>query len=224
MEQRKTDIEDALAWVKTGTETQNLDPFERGNHKLKSISGTFGLADLSAVSMRINTSLYEEEPYQKNKAGSRLTAMVNSILGNNSASAFVQTDSREISDLGPLLEDCKNLVATKAQAKTINIEVSLGSDLSTFSFNPYLLKKIIGNLLDNAVRHNPERGPITLAAAQRGPHVVITVSDHTGGFTVENLEKTQSLFSVRTIFLTRLIAEMTCLPTVSGWAKQPSWF
>jgi len=68
MEQCKKDIEDALECVKVGVEANDLAPIDRGNHKLKSISGTFGLADLSAVSVRLSTSVGEEVPYQKIEA------------------------------------------------------------------------------------------------------------------------------------------------------------
>ncbi|MBL4787708.1 MAG: Hpt domain-containing protein [Kordiimonadaceae bacterium] len=63
MEQCKTDIEDALALVKVGIETNDTAPIERGTHKLKSISGTFGLADLCEVSIRVSIATQAAVPY-----------------------------------------------------------------------------------------------------------------------------------------------------------------
>jgi len=182
---------------KENAKRAQTDFFDTVSHELRTpLNAIVGLSE------RLKTAEEKQLPLRKvsdlaghlNIAGSRLTAMVNTMLESNSATVFSEAGSREITDLQPLLEECRCLVAAKAQAKNIEIQVSVDSDLLAFSFNPYQLKKIIGNLLDNAVRYNPEKAPVMLTAIQRGAKVVITVSDHAGGFSAENLVKIQRLF------------------------------
>jgi len=49
------------------------------------------------------------------------------------------------------------------------------------------LMQILGNLLDNALRHTPAGGHVTLTAARTGPEVVFTVADDGEGITAEHL-------------------------------------
>ncbi len=53
--------------------------------------------------------------------------------------------------------------------------------------DPHHLGRLLGNLLDNAVRHTPDSGRITLAASRVGDRAVITVTDTGEGIAEEHL-------------------------------------
>jgi signal transduction histidine kinase len=54
--------------------------------------------------------------------------------------------------------------------------------------------QILGNLLDNAVRHTPSGGTVTLSAEVQRPWVVITVHDTGEGIAAEHLPHTFERF------------------------------
>ena len=171
--------------------------FDTVSHELRTpLNAIVGLSErlIKAEEKQLPLSKVGELAGHLNGAGSKLTALVNTMLESSAATVFAETGSSEITDLCTLLEACKCLAAAKAQAKKIEITVAVDPEVPAFAFNPFQLKKIIGNLLDNAVRYNPEHAPVTLTAMQRGTKVVITVSDHAGGFEAASLEKIQSLF------------------------------
>jgi len=49
------------------------------------------------------------------------------------------------------------------------------------------LTQVLGNLLDNALRHTPAGGHVTVTATRRGPDVVLTVTDDGDGIPREHL-------------------------------------
>jgi signal transduction histidine kinase len=53
--------------------------------------------------------------------------------------------------------------------------------------DPARLRQVVTNLLDNAVRHTPADGTVTLAAWRAGDRLVLTVSDTGEGMTPEEL-------------------------------------
>jgi two-component system, OmpR family, sensor histidine kinase BaeS len=53
--------------------------------------------------------------------------------------------------------------------------------------DPDRIGQVLGNLLDNALRHTPAGGQVTLRAQASGPTVTITVSDTGEGIPAEHL-------------------------------------
>jgi len=68
---------------------------------------------------------------------------------------------------------------------TLNLEV--GDGLPEVKVDPGRMAQVVGNLLDNALRHTPEGGQIAVRAARRGGDVVITVADTGPGVPPEHL-------------------------------------
>jgi len=49
-----------------------------------------------------------------------------------------------------------------------------------------LIIQVIVNLLDNALRHSPDQGQITVSAEQRGSSLVLAVADQGPGVAIED--------------------------------------
>ena len=55
--------------------------------------------------------------------------------------------------------------------------------------DPHRMGQVLGNLLDNALRHTPSGGTVTVGAYLQHPWVVITVHDSGEGIAAEHLPR-----------------------------------
>ena len=87
------------------------------------------------------------------------------------------TLNREPFPLGELLHDIAAKFALKAAEKSLTLEVSLGeSDYRVFA-DIGKLERILTNLLENAIRHTPSHGIITLAVTPQVDKIRIDIRD-----------------------------------------------
>jgi signal transduction histidine kinase len=59
----------------------------------------------------------------------------------------------------------------------IRIENRVDPGLMQFEADPGLLSRIVANLLNNAIKHTPEGGRVTVTAEIEGPDLVFSISD-----------------------------------------------
>lgn len=69
------------------------------------------------------------------------------------------------------------------------IEISIDSELPPIKGDPILLERVIGNLLENALRFNPKERPVTIAAFQVEERIEIRVIDHGPGLSTKDKSK-----------------------------------
>lgn len=69
------------------------------------------------------------------------------------------------------------------------IEISIDPELPPIKVDPILLERVIGNLLENAVRFSPAGRPITIAAFQVENLLHIRIIDHGPGISNKDTEK-----------------------------------
>ena len=67
------------------------------------------------------------------------------------------------------------------EAKHLDLHVSVSPEQLAVTADPERIHQVLANLLDNAVRHSPERGKVLIAATEAGPHVRIEVTDEGPG-------------------------------------------
>jgi two-component system sensor histidine kinase BaeS len=65
--------------------------------------------------------------------------------------------------------------------------VSYRADPELVSVDPVWFRQAIGNLIDNALRHTPADGLITVSAARRDHAMLVVVEDTGSGFAEESL-------------------------------------
>lgn len=88
-----------------------------------------------------------------------------------------QQPCREPVDLGALLRTAAQAHQPRADARHITMTVTTTAIPCTVSADEHLLTRVIGNLVDNALRHTPEHGQISLSCARAGDEATFTVSD-----------------------------------------------
>jgi signal transduction histidine kinase/CheY-like chemotaxis protein len=110
-------------------------------------------------------------------SGRHLLELINDILDLSKIEAGKMKLSKELFELGPVVEEALSLLRVEAGRKHIELgadhpeaEIEVHADRSK-------VKQIMGNLLSNAVKFTPPGGRVTLGARQEGAFMTISVSD-----------------------------------------------
>jgi two-component system, OmpR family, sensor histidine kinase BaeS len=117
----------------------------------------------------------------------RLTRLVDDLRALSLAEAGELPLTRRATAVAPLLEQTAAAHQPRAQQQEISLQTDLPADLPPLMADPDRLKQVIANLLDNALRHTPEGGQITLSARQIGPAVAIAIQDSGPGIAPADL-------------------------------------
>ncbi len=88
---------------------------------------------------------------------------------------------------GPLLERSVAAQAVRAQQQAVDLRAEVQPDLPDVSMDPDRMAQVLGNLIDNALRHTPPQGSITCRAARDGAGVAFVVADTGPGIAPEDL-------------------------------------
>lgn len=93
----------------------------------------------------------------------------------------------ESTDLGALIERTVRSVSPQAQKEDLTIVKDLPDDLPPVSADPQRIGQVLFNLLDNALRHSPAGGTITVKARGLEQVVQVNVTDQGPGLNEEEL-------------------------------------
>jgi signal transduction histidine kinase len=88
--------------------------------------------------------------------------------------------------LAPLVADVSEAMRVRAQAS--NVTLSVTCDVDTVDADPELLRRVLENLVDNAIRHAPEDTSVTVTAARRDNGVELRIADAGSGIAPEHRE------------------------------------
>lgn len=124
------------------------------------------------------------------KQSKRLHAIVEDLLA---LSRIEQEANREEIPLQRLtllesLQSARQNCLPKAESKNVGIEMHCPDDLAAM-INPALFEQAVGNLIDNAVKYNPEGSRVVVLAAKQDSEVLISVTDNGVGVSQEDLPR-----------------------------------
>lgn len=88
-----------------------------------------------------------------------------------------------------LLREVTSLFQYQAQKKNISLQLDIAPHLPTLEVDPGRMTQVLTNILDNALRHTPEGGRITLSAKQAGERVELAIQDSGPGLPKEETER-----------------------------------
>jgi len=87
------------------------------------------------------------------------------------------------------VEDAVSGAIKSLKSPTNLIEIGIDSELPPIHGDPILLERVIGNLLENAIRFNPKERSITIAAFQVEERIEIRIIDHGPGLSTKDKSK-----------------------------------
>ncbi len=99
---------------------------------------------------------------------------------------------------GPLLENLVESFRGKARAKDVGLFLDLDPGLGAVRLDPDLMERVLGNLLDNAIRAvEPGKGRVLLSARRKEGDLVISCRDNGPGILPEEQERVFEPFFTR---------------------------
>ena len=154
------------------------------SHELRTpLSAIRGEADV-ALALDRSPAEYKESLAIIQDEARRISRLVEDLLNLARADAGkVQLQVRDFY-LNDVLEDCCRSVRTRAAAKNVAIQCICGEDVQ-FRGDEELLRRLVLNLLDNAIRYTPDGGGIEVALDAEPGRLVLRVSDTGVGIPAE---------------------------------------
>jgi signal transduction histidine kinase len=118
-----------------------------------------------------------------------LTAMVDDLFELTRLEAGdIQWSIQRVS-LDELVAETVEAMRAQAAAKGIAVETRVQSDLAAAEANPEKLQRVLFNLIQNAIRHTPEDGSVTVAAESAGQTIEVEVADTGSGVAAVERER-----------------------------------
>jgi signal transduction histidine kinase len=156
-------------------------------HDLKNPVGT---VDLHAQLLLRNKELPEQARSTVVSIRSEIRALMRLIMNlldiSKSEEGKLVVVSSKV-DLGALTKEVIEAAEVLAKAKNIQLETAL--DVKTVRGDADLLRRVLENLIDNAVRHAPEDSVVRLSAADKGKAVELRLIDQGSGVPPELRER-----------------------------------
>jgi heavy metal sensor kinase len=129
-----------------------------------------------ALSRQRTAADYQESLATIQEESRRLSRLVDDLLNLARADAgHVQLQMEELY-LNDLLAECCRSVQALAHARNIELTCVTGEDVP-FSGDEELLRRMVINLLDNAIRYTPAAGKVSASLEAQGSDVRIRVAD-----------------------------------------------
>ncbi len=119
----------------------------------------------------------------------RLHRMVESLLDLARIEADRMTMRQHAVELGEILQVVGESLQVKAQEKGVHLALHVPPDLPRIPGDGDRLAQVFTNLLDNAVKHTPEGGNVTLYADADAYGIVVVVEDSGEGIPPQDLPR-----------------------------------
>jgi len=116
----------------------------------------------------------------------RLTRLVTNLLDMTRIEAGVLEIQQVPTSLNEMVKEAINVMSSSLKDRQLRLEVS--DSLPQANIDRLLVIQVLVNLLDNALRHSPAQGVITVSAEQRGSSLVLSVADQGAGVAAEDRE------------------------------------
>lgn len=106
----------------------------------------------------------------------QMTRLVTDLLDLGRIEAGLDA-TREATPISVLARYAMDGLRSSAEVKRLAIEATLSDELPLVRGDPYRLRQMIGNLLENAIKYTPEGGRVTIRGSAEGEQVILRVSD-----------------------------------------------
>jgi signal transduction histidine kinase len=115
-------------------------------------------------------------------AASHLARSINDVLATAEVDAGETVLEIGDVDIGALLSAAAARSAQEARVARVGVEISIDSDFGLMSGDAVRLGEVLDHLIENALRHTPAGGVISLSAMRAPGEVALSVTDNGRGF------------------------------------------
>lgn len=118
----------------------------------------------------------------------RLGELVDDLFELSRLTAGASSADDTMEPLAQLIDDAVQTVTEATRSRRIEFSAELARDVDTLVPGSHL-RRALFNVLDNAIRHTPDGGKVSLSLATRGEMLCIDVLDECGGIPDEDLPR-----------------------------------
>jgi signal transduction histidine kinase len=118
-----------------------------------------------------------------------LGGLIDDLFELTQIEAGAVTWSMRLIDLDELVEDTVAAMQPAAEAGGIAVQAQIDPTLVPARANPERIQRVLFNLIQNAIRHTPADGSVTVRAARAGEGVEIEVADTGAGIAAADRER-----------------------------------
>jgi signal transduction histidine kinase len=119
----------------------------------------------------------------------RLEHLVDDLRTLSLADAGELSITTQSTEAGQLLQEVSSLYRIRAKKKNIKLDLDVASPLPALEVDPGRMTQVITNILDNALRHTPENGRISLSAKKIKDQVELAIQDSGPGLSPEDISR-----------------------------------
>ncbi len=119
----------------------------------------------------------------------RMQRLVDGLLDLSRIESGVWQPRPERLDLGAVAQESWALLAERAAARGVRFALAIAGDAGSVYADADALRQVLGNLFDNALRHTPAGGSITVLGRREGRGSWVAVRDTGSGITGEHLSR-----------------------------------
>jgi signal transduction histidine kinase len=170
-------------------ETVRRDFVANVSHELKTpLTSIAGYAETLATEAPTGTQMWQFAVTIENNAR-RMQRLVDGLLDLSRIESGSWRPEPQVVELELAARDAWGAVAARAAVKAVALDVDIASDAQSATVDPDALRQILTNLFDNALRHTPATGRITVRAARTGAEITLSVTDTGSGIAAEHLPR-----------------------------------
>jgi signal transduction histidine kinase len=156
-------------------------------HDLKNPVNTMDLHAQLLVRDKTLPEAARESAMQIRAEARQLTRMIVNLLDLSKADEGRLAPKRADVDLLALLESV--LGELEVTARSRNVELRRSVDVARISADEDLLRRVVANLIENAIRYAPPATAVTIAAARKGDVTELSIADAGRGIPADMREK-----------------------------------
>lgn len=128
-------------------------------------------------------------------SGSHLLSMVEELLDISTLESGKFTINKELLSPQEIVEDCFKIVKLTAKQSQISLTHTLDSDIKPLMADRQAMRKILLNLISNAIKFNHAGGKVTISALQNESTFSLIVEDTGSGIAADKIDEITKPFS-----------------------------
>jgi len=155
------------------------------SHEIRTpLTSIIGFAEVLADEVEGNLEVFAEKAYRSSQ---RLLKTLDSVLEVSRLEAGAVQLDRELVRLPPLVQNIVEGFRPRVNEKGLTLETELPSQQVSGALNEEALRRILANLLENAIKFTPAEGRVTVRVGEAEGNVHLEVEDTGVGISEEAL-------------------------------------